>query len=629
MSLIKFINLTKCYGANVVLENINYQINPGEKIGIVGLNGTGKTTLLKIITKEIGYDNGNVEYAKNLNIGYLSQHTNLNGDKTIYETISTALSQINSLKKEMEIIERKLSCKNENIESLTEKYGDLQHKFEESGGYKIDYLIDNVLNGLGFKKTDWDKKIDILSGGQKSRVALGMLLLEKPDLILLDEPTNHLDIDAVNWLEEYLSKYEKSLVIVSHDRFFLDKVVNKIIEIENYSLTSYTGNYTKYIEQKTQKIALSQKNYNLQKALIEEKQDFIRRNIAGQKTKQAKSRIKELAKMEILKPPPMTRKITLNFPIQKRGGNDVLTIENFSKSFGELSLFKDFCLKVERKERIGLIGANGTGKTTLLKTIIGEENYEGAIKIGSAIDTGYYAQDLKDCDDNNSIIDEVWQINPALTEGEMRSYLGRFLFYDDEVFMEIKYLSGGERARVSLAKIILSRANFLILDEPTNHLDIFSRTALEEALQNYEGAILTVSHDRYFLNKIVDKIIYLENGKSYIYNGNYDYFSSKRSEEKLNLGDNREKKDKTDYENFKREKKANRIKLRYVADIEKEISQTENAIIEYENEIGKKEVYSDYKKTSFLNEKINEANETLQKLYEEWEFTIEQKNVKR
>ncbi|HOV14071.1 MAG TPA: ABC-F family ATP-binding cassette domain-containing protein, partial [Spirochaetota bacterium] len=608
MSLIKFTNLSKYYGANLILENINYQINPNEKIGIVGLNGTGKTTLLKIITKEIGFDNGSLEFAKNIKIGYLSQHIALDSDKTIFQTMSDSLSEINNLKEQMEIIEHKLSDKNENIAVLTEKYGDLQHRFEEVGGYKIDYLIDNVLTGLGFKKDDWDKKINILSGGQKSRVMLSRLLLEKPDILLLDEPTNHLDIDAVSWLEEYLSEYEKTVIIVSHDRYFLDKVVKKIVEIENYTITQYMGNYSKYIEQKTEKIALQEKNYNLQKAMIEEKQDFIRRNIAGQKTKQAKSRIKELAKIEIVKPPVTTKKITLNFPAQKRGGNDVLTIDNLSKSFGNLILFNDFNLKVERKDRIGIIGGNGTGKTTLLKMIIGEENYDGVIKIGSNIDIGYYAQHLNNCDENSSIIDEVWQIKPSLTEGEMRNYLGRFLFYDDEVFMEIKYLSGGEKARVSLAKIILSEANFLILDEPTNHLDIFSRMALEDALQNYDGTILTVSHDRYFLNKIVNKIIFLDNGKSNFYFGDYNYFSQKRSEEKLNQANSKDKKEKSDYEKFKQEKRANKVKLRNILDIEKEINETENSIKEYEEQLGKEEVYSDYKKSAEINEKISCAN---------------------
>ena len=301
MSLIKITNLTKYYGANLILQNINYQINSNEKIGIVGLNGTGKTTLLKIITKEVGFDSGNIDLMKDIKIGYLSQQIDLESEKSLYETMVDSLTEINSLKKEMTDIEQKLSQHTKNSTTLTERYGELQHRYEESGGYKVDYIINNVLTGLGFKKSDWDKKISILSGGQKSRAMLSRLLLEKPDLILLDEPTNHLDIDAVSWLEEYLINYDKSILIVSHDRYFLDRVVNKIVEIENSDIASYTGNYSNYIKEKSERVALQQKNYNLQKATILEKQEFIRRNIAGQKTKQAKSRIKELAKMEIVK----------------------------------------------------------------------------------------------------------------------------------------------------------------------------------------------------------------------------------------------------------------------------------------------------------------------------------------
>jgi ATP-binding cassette, subfamily F, member 3 len=627
MALVRLENISKYYGGDLILEKIDYQINPCEKIGLVGVNGCGKTTLLKIITGETQYDSGKIHFLKNVRIGYLSQHLNFETDKTIFKEMEKSLLAINEVKVKMEDLEHRMTGNPENITELTERYGELQHVFEELGGYNTEHIINKILTGLGFVKDDWDKKVSILSGGQKSRVALGKILLEKPELILLDEPTNHLDIDAVNWLEEYLNGYEGAVLIVSHDRYFLDRVVKKIIEVENYNLVEYTGNYTKFIEQKVEKIALQEKMYNLQKAEIEDKQDFIRRNIAGQKTKQAQSRRKELEKIQVIEPPSIQKKITLNFNAQNRGGNDVLVVDGLSKSFGGNKLFENLSFKVERKNRIGIVGANGTGKTTLLKILIGEESADsGIFKIGSQIDVGYYDQHLNTCDDENSVIEEVWQIKPVLTEGEMRKYLAKFLFYEDEVFLKIKTLSGGEKSRIALAKIILSGANFLILDEPTNHLDINSRIALEDALSEYDGTILMVSHDRYFLDKIAGKIIFFENGKYSIYSGNYSYFDEKRKEEKIKFQN--ESKDNSKYQAYKEEKKANKpkIKLRQVSIIENEIVNLENEIKKLENDISLPENYSDYQKSGLLNKKYSESNEKLKKLYEEWEFTLTQKN---
>jgi len=622
LSLIRFDNVSKYYGANLIFEKLSWQINNGEKIGLIGVNGSGKTTLLKMICNEIHPETGNIIFQKNIRFGYLSQHIKINSNLTIYQEILDSLIDINELKAQMEEIEHKMTLHNENIDALTEKYGDLQHQFEESGGYNIDFLIDKVLNGLGFSKNDWDKKIEILSGGQKSRVMLARLLLQKPDLILLDEPTNHLDINAISWLEEFLAEYQKSVLIVSHDRYFLDKTVSKIAEIENFNLTEYKGNYSKFIEQKTQKIALQEKLYTLQKAKIEEKQDFIRRNIAGQNTKQATSRIKELEKMHIIKPPSQQKKITLKFDASKRGGNDVLTITDLCKKYDTKVLFENLNFKVERNNRIGIVGTNGTGKTTLLKIIIGEENQtDGEIKIGANIEIGYYDQHLNNLDEEKIVIDEVWQIKPNLTEFEMRKYLAKFLFYDEDVFLEIKNLSGGEKSRVALAKIILSGANFLILDEPTNHLDIFSRMALEDALQNYEGTILTVSHDRYFLDKIANKIILFEDGKSIFYDGNYSYYDQKRKEDAKTQQENKTTNKYQQYQQFKDEKKQNKpkIKTRPPFEIEKEIQNVEEEIKKIDKELAKPEIYSDYQKTQILNDKYEEFNDKLAILYEEWE----------
>ena len=562
MSLIKFQNVSFSFGADVILDDVDFQINPGEKVGIIGNNGAGKTTLFRMITGELFSNSGEVVMGKDAVIGYMEQHPLTNCTETLFNEMDKAFTEIHSIRHEMERIEEEMGKENADLEKLTAYYGNLQETFEKKGGYQLEYKISRILLGIGFKKSDYNRNIAEFSGGEKNRVHLAKLLLSEPDILLLDEPTNHLDIDGINWLEGFLSQWEKTIVIISHDRYFLDKVTNRTLELENHEIKSYRGNYSAYIRQKTEQIALQEKMYTLQKADIEKKQEFIRRNIAGQKTKQAKSRIIELEKMKKIAPPAHRVHYQLSFSDGQRGGNDVLHIEDLNKSFDDRKIISSLNYLVRKGDKVGIIGANGSGKTTLLKMIIGKLSQDsGNITLGSHIDVGYFSQNLENQNPENTIVEEVWQADPKKTMQEMRSFLAQFLFYDEDVFALIKNLSGGERSRVELAKLILSGINFLILDEPTNHLDIFAKMALEESLSAFTGTILVVSHDRYFLDKITNRIIYLENGSHLTYEGNYSEFwvNNKQKEEN---GVNKTTTDNGGKQKYQEQKKENRKKER-------------------------------------------------------------------
>ena len=624
MSLIKFQNVSFSFGADVILDNVDFQINPGEKVGIVGNNGAGKTTLFRMITGELFSNSGEVVMGKDTVIGYMEQHPLTNCTETLFNEMDKAFTEIHSIRHEMERIEEEMGKENADLEKLTAYYGNLQETFEKKGGYQLEYKISRILLGIGFKKSDYNRNIAEFSGGEKNRVHLAKLLLSEPDILLLDEPTNHLDIDGINWLEGFLSQWEKTIVIISHDRYFLDKVTNRTLELENHEIKSYRGNYSAYIRQKTEQIALQEKMYTLQKADIEKKQEFIRRNIAGQKTKQAKSRIIELEKMKKIAPPAHKVHYQLSFSAGQRGGNDVLHIEDLNKSFDDIKIISSLNYLVRKGDKVGIIGANGSGKTTLLKMIIGKLAQDsGNITLGSHIDVGYFSQNLENQNPENTIVEEVWQADPKKTMQEMRSFLAQFLFYDEDVFALIKNLSGGERSRVELAKLILSGINFLILDEPTNHLDIFAKMALEESLSAFTGTILVVSHDRYFLDKITNRIIYLENGSHLTYEGNYSEFwvNNKLKEES---GVNKATTDNGGKQKYQEQKKENRKKERSNRKrspqiIESEIENAEKRIAELDELLQQEDVFLDFEKTQQIDVEYKELSAKLEKLYEEWE----------
>jgi ATP-binding cassette subfamily F protein 3 len=538
MPLAKLDHISKLYGANLVLDDISWQVSADDRVGLIGDNGTGKTTLFKIITGEIPQSKGTIERAKRARIGYLHQEPEFDSQVKLRDAIrSAAFSHMNDLEQDMESLSQQMG-QTDNEEELTElldQYARLQEKHEAHGGYNYEHRIDAVLGGLGFTQADLELPVGVLSGGQKGRAALAHLLLEEPDLLLLDEPTNHLDLAGTEWLEGFLtSEYHGAVVVVSHDRYFLDKVVTKVAELRNHKLEEYNGNYTKYIFLRERKLLVQQRQYVRQQEEIAHDQDFIRRYKAGQRSKEARGREKKLDRMELIEKPQLkTKRIKLQFTTELRGGDDVLEIRDMSKSYDGKSVFENLNLDVYRHDRVGIIGPNGIGKTTLLRIILGQEDPTGGtVKLGYNLRVGYYDQEHASLNLDNTVLDEIWELRPDDTQGEIRSYMGRFLFSGEEVFRQISDLSGGEQSRIALSKLLLENANFLILDEPTNHLDISSKEVLEQALLEYPATAIIVSHDRYFLDKIVSKILFMEEDRSWLWNGNYTAYQEWKLEQK-------------------------------------------------------------------------------------------------
>jgi ATP-binding cassette subfamily F protein 3 len=538
MPLAKLDHVSKLYGANLVLDDISWQVSADDRVGLIGDNGTGKTTLFKIIVGEIPQSKGTIERAKRARIGYLHQEPEFDSQVKLRDAIrSAAFSHMSDLEEDMESLSQQMSQTDneEELPELLDQYARLQERHEAHGGYNYEHRIDAVLGGLGFTQADLELPVGVLSGGQKGRAALAHLLLEEPDLLLLDEPTNHLDLAGTEWLEGFLlSEYHGAVVVVSHDRYFLDKVVTKVAELRNHKLEEYNGNYTKYIFLRERKLLVQQRQYVRQQEEIAHDQDFIRRYKAGQRSKEARGREKKLDRMELIEKPQLkTKRIKLQFTTELRGGDDVLEIRDLSKSYDGKFLFENVNLDVYRHDRVGIIGPNGIGKTTLLRIILGQEDPTGGTaKLGYNLRVGYYDQEHASLNLDNTVLDEIWELRPDDTQGEIRSYMGRFLFSGDEVFKQISDLSGGEQSRVALSKLLLENANFLILDEPTNHLDISSKEVLEQALLEYPATAIIVSHDRYFLDKIVNKILFMDEDRSWLWNGNYTAYQEWKLEQK-------------------------------------------------------------------------------------------------
>lgn len=527
-------NISKSFGTDVIIKSCSFNIEDHEKAAIVGINGAGKSTLLKIITGIEPADTGLVTLAKDKTLGYLSQQQNLNSDNTIYDELLSVKQYILDMEAQLRSIENQMkSADDEALETLMKKYSDLNHEFELNNGYAYKSEITGVLKGLGFTEEDFTLNVNTLSGGQKTRVALGKLLLSKPDIILLDEPTNHLDMESISWLENYLLNYSGAVLIVAHDRYFLDKIVSKIIELDNGNATVFSGNYTDYASKKAILRNMQLKEYLNQQREIKHQEEVITKlkQFNREKSiKRAESREKMLNKMEFVdKPEILNDKMDIKLEPNVISGNDVLTVENLTKGFDETVLFDNISFQIKRGERVALIGSNGTGKTTILKLINGIIPADsGSIYLGAKVNIGYYDQEHHVLDPDKTIFDEIRDAYPDLNNTQIRNTLAAFLFTNEDVFKYIKDLSGGERGRVSLAKLMLSNANFLILDEPTNHLDITSKEILENALNSYTGTVLFVSHDRYFINSTATRIIELANKTVVNYIGNYDYYLEKK-----------------------------------------------------------------------------------------------------
>ena len=525
MSLIRLENITKLYDPDLILDDISVSIEHGDRLGLIGRNGTGKTTLLKIINGSLANFKGKMVSAKGLRIGYLSQEPELARDCTLRQEMLKVFEKRRALEDKMLLLAEEMETAE--APHLLATYARIQEQHEQLGGYDYEHEINRILGGLGFSESDFNLPIRVLSGGQKSRATLAKLLLEKPDLLLFDEPTNHLDINGIEWLENYLNiEYNGAVLVVSHDRYFLDKVVRKVWELEEHKIKIYRGNYTKYVETKRVEQLVGERQFKKQQAFIEHEEDFIRRNMAGQRTREAQGRQKKLARLErVEKPKSDAPTLNLSFMPETRGGNDILRCQNVGKAFGDKVIFTDLNFEIYRRDVIGIIGANGTGKTTFFRMILGDEApTQGEMWVGPTLKFGYYAQELEGLNPDNEIINEIWALRPKQTQGEIRSFLSKFLFSGDDVFKRIGNLSGGEQSRVLLAKLLLANANVLLLDEPTNHLDIPAREALEAALLEYPATLFIISHDRYLLNNLATKLLIFDGkpeGTAEIFEGNY------------------------------------------------------------------------------------------------------------
>ncbi|CEN80409.1 ribosomal protection-like ABC-F family protein [Paraclostridium sordellii] len=627
-------NLNKSFGIDTVLENISFTVNEGDKVGIIGVNGTGKTTLFKVLSGIYGYDSGDIYLGKGVEIGYLEQNTNFQSDKTIYEEVLEVFSDLMEMEKYIRNLEIKISEESSNpqskeLDKLMNEYSHKLELFSELNGYGYKSEVKGILKGLGFSDEDMQTPINILSGGEKTRVLLSKLLLKNPSLLLLDEPTNHLDSDAIEWLEVFLKQYKGTVIIISHDRYFLDQVVNRVFEIHNKRLKTYNGNYSKFIELSKVEKELEVKKYEDQQKEIKKQEESIERLKAygrEKHLKRARSKEKMLDKVDVLdKPDVFRKKASIQFNPAVSSGNDVLEVKDLSMGYGERILFKDINFNIYRGEKVALIGANGIGKSTLFKIIMNEiVPLTGNTKLGTNVHVDYFHQEQKTLNLDNTIIDEIWNDHPNLNQTTLRNMLGSFLFEDEEVFKKISTLSGGERARVAILKLILSNSNFLLLDEPTNHLDIDSKEVLEEALLNYTGTLFTISHDRYFLNTVVDKILVLDSEGITEYLGNYDYYMEKKKQAlEMNTVEAVEEKTKTQLKDEKRkereqreiEKKA-RVRRQ---NIEKEIEEIEAKIEELDLLMCQEDVYSNPEKSKEVSQNKSNLEENLNNLYEEWE----------
>ena len=622
-------NISKSFGMDEIIKNASFHIEEREKAAIVGINGAGKTTLLRIIMGEYQADSGEVIIAKDRTIGYLAQHQKLSGDNTIYDELLSVKKDIIELEQKIRRLELEMHSKEGvELETVMEAYSKSTHQFELQNGYAYKSEVVGVLKGLGFDESDFEKKMNTLSGGQKTRVALGRLLLSKPDIIMLDEPTNHLDMNSIAWLENYLVNYDGSVIIVAHDRYFLDKVVTKVIEVERGIVSVFSGNYSDYAAKKKQLMDAKLKEYYNQQRDIKHQEEVIAKlkSFNREKSiKRAESREKLLDKIEVIDK-PITEQETMHFKLEpaKESGNDVLSVEGLSKAFGGNRLFDNVSFEIKKGEKVALIGNNGTGKTTILKIINHIIDADaGKVKLGANVEIGYYDQEHNVLHMDKTAFDEIGDAYPDMTNTQIRNMLACFLFTGDDVFKKISDLSGGERGRVSLAKLMLSNANFLILDEPTNHLDIMSKEILESALNRYTGTVLYVSHDRYFINKTASRIMELSVNTVTNYIGNYDYYLEKRDilapKEVKQVSSEKNTAVKDDWKAQKEEQAKLRKRQNDIAKIEKSIEQLEKDNSELDEQLALPEVYSDVKQLMKLNEKKQEIEKKLEKLYEDWE----------
>lgn len=626
MILINASNLKKMFLDETLFDNVSFQVAEGDKIGFVGINGAGKSTLFKIINNETEYDSGELYMNKLTKIGYLDQYSCIESENTIMDEMLGAFAEEINIEHELEDIRFSLEKGMGDTDALVARQTALQERFEALDGYQYRSRIRSALTGLGFSEEDFSRRVDGLSGGQKTRIALARLLLSDANLLLLDEPTNHLDIESVEWLEDFLNSWRGSFIIISHDRYFLDKVTNRTFEMSNGRLRTYTGGYSEYLKQREVEKKTEERSYKNTMREIERLEGVVeqqRRWNREKNIKTAESKQKVIDKLEstLVVPESEQADIRFSFKALAGGGQDVLITDELGMSFGEKRIFRNCSAHIVKGERVFLLGPNGCGKTTFIKNIIGQyEPTEGEVRLGANIVTGYYDQIQENLDMEKTVFDELHDEYPMMTETQIRNALAVFLFRGEDVFKEIKKLSGGERARVELAKLMLRPVNFLIMDEPTNHLDIDSREALEDALLGYDGTILMVSHDRYFINKLADRIIYMEPDGFRNYIGGYDDYTEARSRQKAAVVEaEAPKSGNTDYQDQKRRQAEKRKTLNRYKKVEEQIETLEAEIEALSEEMADPALASDFEKLGELSKKAEEKNGELDALMEEWE----------
>ncbi|MEK4067576.1 ABC transporter ATP-binding protein [Peribacillus sp. FSL R5-0717] len=634
MILLQINQLSKYYGAELILSNMKLEVQNKDRIALVGRNGAGKSTLLKIIAGQLSHDGGEIIKPKGVTIGYMAQDTGLESALTIWDEMLTVFTDLIEQEKELRRLEADMARPDifENgtvYQKVLNEYDTLMVAFKEKGGYQYEADIRSVLHGLQFADFDYSTPISTLSGGQKTRLALGKLLLRKPDILILDEPTNHLDIETLSWLEQYLQGYQGAVLIVSHDRYFLDKVVNLVYEISRNNMKKYHGNYSSYLEGKAEDYERDMKLFEKQQGEIEKLRDFVQRNITrASTTKRAQSRRKQLEKMDVLdKPQGDEKSANFSFQIERQSGNEVLHLQDLAIGYEGETVSKNINSRMTKGESIALVGPNGVGKSTLLKTIISKlPALSGDFRFGTNVEVSYYDQEQANLVSNKRVLNELWDDYPLKPEKDIRTVLGNFLFSGDDVLKTVSTLSGGEKARLALAKMMMQKGNFLILDEPTNHLDLDSKLVLENALIDYPGTILFVSHDRYFINRIATKVIELSKDGNEEFLGDYDYYLEKKQEQAeiqaLEQQDQAKSLDavaeKTNYKIDKEAKKAERQRKRRIEEIEAAMELLETEINEYNDLLCDPNVFQDHEKVMEVQTKLDHAQESLDLLLEEW-----------
>ena len=627
-------DLEKQFGANTLFKNVNFSIDANARIGLIGPNGVGKTTLLKIMTGEEEATHGEFTIKKNIAVGYIAQENALGESKTIWEEMLSVFAPLINMSQKIADLQKKMAASPQNAE-LLKQYDQLQFDFEQQGGYTYQADIKSILNGFNFPEATWSKKIGSLSGGEKTRLAFVKLLLRKPPLLLLDEPTNYLDLDTLDWLENYLKSYTGAILVVSHDQYFLDNLATQIFELQFGKLTVFKGNYSAYVAERQLRNRQQEEAYEKQQEKIKKDEEFIQKNIVRAKTtKRAQSRRKQLEKMDRITPPKHKNKVRINFTSERPSGKEVLILRNLTIGYPGKTMVHDISLQINKGDRVAVIGQNGIGKSTLLKTIMKKlKPQNGAIKYGAALDVGYYDQELQLLDPTKTVIDTVWDRHKTMPERDVRSILASFLFTAKDIDKTVGQLSGGQKARLTLTVLSLEHNNFLLMDEPTNHLDLEAKEVLEKALQDFDGTLLFVSHDRYFINQLANKIVEIKNGNAQVYEGDYNYYLNEKTKqnavsastsanEDTTVIDPEKNKNKLSYQEQKLRDSQKRKLQRAVENSENKIEKLEKEQKDIQNQMADPEIATNFDKLSPLQEQLTEAQKQLAEANDAWEKAL-------